>query len=211
MKQNQIWLYGAGGHALVVADVLIAMGQTVRGIFDDDPALSGTREHPILPGLEIGGREQFESLDGLLLISVGNNRTRQQLAGDFPVEFTSAIHPSAQISPSATIGVGSVVFHGAIVQANVRVGRHVIINTAACVDHDCQVGDFAHIAPNVTLCGDVTIGEGALIGAGAVVIPGLRIGAWSIVGAGSVVVRDVPDQATVVGNPAREMQRARNQ
>ena len=204
MKKSHIWLYGAGGHALVVADVLGAMGQTVRGIFDDDPAATGTREYPVMPGLKIGGREQFASLDGLLLISVGNNRIRQQLALDLPVEFAGAMHPSAQISQSAAIGIGSVVFHGAIVQANSQIGRHVIINTAASVDHDCQIGDFAHVAPNVTLCGDVTIVQGTLIGAGAVVIPGVRVGAWSTVGAGSVVVRDVPDHATVVGNPARE-------
>jgi acetyltransferase EpsM len=203
MKNDSIWLYGAGGHAHVVADVLTAMGQSLGGIFDDDPTVTDPGGRPILPGLKIGGRAQFESLDGSLIISVGDNRTRQQLAAELPVKFTSAVHPSAQVSDSAVIGIGSVVFHCAIIQAYSRIGRHVIINTAASIDHDCQLGDFVHVAPNVTLCGDVTVGEGTLIGAGAVVIPGVRIGAWSIVGAGSVVLRDVPDHTRVVGNPAR--------
>ena len=66
-----------------------------------------------------------------------------------------------------------------------------------------DIGDFAHISPNVTLCGHVTVGEGSHVGAGAVVIPKITIGRWCTVGAGSVVLRDVPDHTTVVGNPAR--------
>jgi acetyltransferase-like isoleucine patch superfamily enzyme len=49
----------------------------------------------------------------------------------------------------------------------------------------------------------VYIGEGAHIGAGSVVIQGIKIGKWSTIGAGTVVIKDVPDYATVVGNPGK--------
>ena len=75
-------------------------------------------------------------------------------------------------------------------------------NSGAIVEHECIVGDFAHIAPGAVLSGNVHVGEGTLVGVGARVIPGIRIGAWATVGAGAVVIEDVPDGATVVGVPA---------
>ncbi len=74
---------------------------------------------------------------------------------------------------------------------------HVIINTSSTVDHDCIIQDFAHISPNATLSGGVTIGRGTHVGSGAVIIPNITIGA------GAVIIRDVVDNATVVGNPGR--------
>jgi acetyltransferase-like isoleucine patch superfamily enzyme len=79
----------------------------------------------------------------------------------------------------------------------------VLVNTAASIDHDNEIGDYAHISPHATLCGHVKVGEGTHIGAGAVVIPSIRIGKWCTVGAGTVVIRDIPDYATAVGNPAK--------
>jgi acetyltransferase EpsM len=90
-----------------------------------------------------------------------------------------------------------------MVQPNATLGRHVLINTGASVDHDCVVGDYAHISPQAALSGHVSIGEGTHIGVGAVVIPKVRVGRWCKVGAGTVVIRDLPDHVTAVGNPAR--------
>jgi acetyltransferase-like isoleucine patch superfamily enzyme len=80
-----------------------------------------------------------------------------------------------------------------------------VINTAAVVEHDCEIGDDAFIAPGVVLCGQVRVGLGAVIGAGAVVLPGIRIGEESIVGAGAVVTRDVRAGITCWGVPARKV------
>jgi sugar O-acyltransferase (sialic acid O-acetyltransferase NeuD family) len=101
------------------------------------------------------------------------------------------------------MGIGNMFLQGTIIQAQARIGNHVIINTGARVDHDCILDDYVHAAPGVILCGCVTIGEGAFIGAGSVIIPGKRIGAWATVGAGSVVINDIPDFAVAVGNPAK--------
>jgi acetyltransferase EpsM len=92
---------------------------------------------------------------------------------------------------------------GVTINSTVSIGKHCIINTNASVDHDCLLEDFVHVSPNATLCGGVRIGEGTHIGASAVVIPEIKIGQWVTVGAGSVVINDIPDYATVVGNPAR--------
>ena len=90
-------------------------------------------------------------------------------------------------------------------QSSVKIGKHVIINTAASIDHDCIVEDFAHVSPNATLSGNVKVGEGSHIGAGAVIIPNITIGKWAMIGAGSDVTKNVPDYSVVVGNPARKI------
>jgi acetyltransferase-like isoleucine patch superfamily enzyme len=92
---------------------------------------------------------------------------------------------------------------GAVVQPGAFIGRNVIVNTRASVDHDCCIQDHVHIAPGSTLCGNVTVGLGAMVGAGAVVIPGLTIGAGAMIGAAAAVCSDVPEKAVARGVPAR--------
>ncbi len=92
---------------------------------------------------------------------------------------------------------------GVSVNVHTKIGNHCIINTNASIDHDCVLEDFVHVSPNAALAGDVRVGEGTHIGIRACVIQGLRIGKWCVVGAGAVIIRDVPDHATVVGNPGR--------
>jgi acetyltransferase EpsM len=137
------------------------------------------------------------------IVAIGDNATRRNVVEKCHHTFGQVFHTSAILSPFCKIAEGTMVFHGAIVQAQATIGKHVIVNTGARIDHDCLIGDFAHIAPSATLCGTVQVGEGTLIGAGAVVIPGIRIGKWAVVGAGSVVTKDVPDHAVVVGTPSR--------
>ncbi len=194
-----IWLYGAGGHNSVVISIIRKMGLEPLGVFDDRHEELKAAGIPILPGIL---DPEFRRPSGPLIVTVGNNLARKALATDLQGPFATAIHPSALITES-TIGPGSVVMQGAIVQTRTRIGGHAIINTAASIDHENLIDDFVHISPNATLSGNVHVGEGSWVGAGATVIQGIRIGKWAMVGAGAVVIRDVPDFATVVGNPAR--------
>ena len=101
------------------------------------------------------------------------------------------------------MGAGTVVMAGAIVQPGCQIGKHVIVNTAASVDHDCQLADFSHICPGCHLAGTVSVGERTLLGTGSIVIPGIKIGADTVVGAGTVVTKDLPSEVMAVGHPAR--------
>ncbi|WP_339903946.1 DapH/DapD/GlmU-related protein [uncultured Cyclobacterium sp.] len=87
----------------------------------------------------------------------------------------------------------------AIVKVNSHIGKQVIVNTAASVDHDCVVGDFVHIAPQATLCGGAEIGEGTLVGANSTVLPGVKVGKWCSIAAGAVISKDLPDGASQKG------------
>ncbi len=195
---DRLLIYGAGGHAAVLADVLAAQGRAVAGVFADTPP---GRDWGSVPYLGPYDPEAYPELP--LILAIGHNATRRDLAAQVRHRFAEGIHPSVLLSPTAGVGEGTVLYHGAIVQAGAQLGRHVIVNTGATIDHDCRIADFVHIAPGCNLCGGVEVGEGALIGVGAKLIPGVRVGAWATVGAGAVVVQDVPAGTTVAGVPAR--------
>jgi sugar O-acyltransferase (sialic acid O-acetyltransferase NeuD family) len=197
-----MYLYGAGGHSKVITDILNSLNIRVIGMFDDNPAKARFQVMEIRNGRELLA-SGFPKLDAPLIICVGDNFRRSQIALAIDTTYGKAIHSTAIVSKLSTIGFGTVVLHGAIVQAGTTIGKHVLINTAASVDHDNTIGDYAHISPHATLCGHVEVGEGTHIGAGAVVIPSIRIGKWCTVGAGAVVIKDIPDFATAVGNPAK--------
>lgn len=197
MATTKVLLQGGGGHAKVVLDVLLSEGIIVPALVDakftgDVFGVPRMKEYD--PAFE---------RDAFVIVAIGDNAIRKQVAEVTKHRFTNAIHRSAIISSSVTMGSGNMILHGAIVQVQSMIGNHVIINTGAQVDHDCVVEDYAHIAPRVVLCGNVSVGEGTLIGAGATVIPGKKIGRWATIGAGAVVVTDIPDFAVAVGNPAK--------
>ena len=187
-----MYLYGASGHAKVIIDLLQASGTKVEALFDDDMTVNDLMSIPV--------KHKWNG-ESPLVVSIGNNISRKQIVEKLDCEFGTAIHPSALISPHATIGKGTVVMQGAIIQSCATLGQHCIINTGATIDHECIIDDFVHISPQATLCGNVRVGEGAWIGASAVVIPGVKVGRWSVIGAGSVVINDVPDGAVAYGNP----------
>ncbi|GAA4274208.1 NeuD/PglB/VioB family sugar acetyltransferase [Aquimarina gracilis] len=199
---KKIRIYGAGGHSQVIREVLENNGYEVTETFDDKP--SG--RHYASKNVTSGAREDLKAFphEGHpVIIAVGINAERAEIAGFLKSDFEKAIHQSAIIAPSAAIGEGTVVFAGAIIQPNTTIGKHVIINTAASIDHDNVIGDYAHISPKAALCGHVEVGEGSHVGVGAVVIPKVKIGKWCTIGAGTVVLKDVPDYSTVVGNPGK--------
>jgi sugar O-acyltransferase (sialic acid O-acetyltransferase NeuD family) len=207
VMNEKIFVFGAGGHAKVVIDVIEKQGiYKPVCLFDDDDSLKGTEfyGHPV-----VGGRKELISgRDSLSLhkciIAVGDNRTRMKIAewilvNDF--ELVTAVHSSSQLARGVTLGPNTVLMAGTIVNSDAAVGASVIINTAATVDHDCLIRDGVHIAPGSHLCGNVIVGEGAFLGAGTIVTPGVNIGEHAIVGAGSVVVSDIPGHVTARGVP----------
>ena len=190
-------LYGASGHAKVIVDILEANGQKIDFIVDDNPALTEL--------LGYGVRRNAGEYDEAI-IAIGSCEIRKKVVESLKVnKYLTAVHPSAVVSPRAVIDEGTVVMQGAIVQSCAKIGKHCIVNTGASVDHDCEIGDYVHVAPHATVLGGVKVGEGSWIGAGAVIKQYITIGKNCMIGAGAVVLHDVPDGATVVGVPAREI------
>jgi UDP-perosamine 4-acetyltransferase len=204
---------GAGGHGKVTLEIVQLLGEhEVVGLLDPRPELHGTE---VLGVPVIGDDTLLDSLRGEgaagAFIGVGavtGTGARRRLFGAIvahDMEPISAIHPTANLSPSAGVGAGVTLMAGAIVNPGAVLGDNVIVNTGAVVDHDCELGDHVHVATGATLAGTVRLGDGALVGAGATVLPGVTVGADAVVGAGAVVTSDCEPGAVVVGVPARRV------
>lgn len=191
-----MYIFGASGQGRVIVD-LIDSHEPIHGIFDDNTAIKDLLGYPVL-----GKIPPDFTFDQKLVVAIGDNRIRKRIVEGLTreVEFAKIVHHTAFVSGRASIDEGTVVMEGAIIKVCCAVGRHVIVNTGASMDHDCVVGDYVHLAPQVTLCGGVTVAEGTLLGANAVVLPGIRIGAWCTIAGGSTVTRNVPDGATWIGS-----------
>jgi len=198
-------IIGAGGHAKVVVDALLSSGHEVLGFYDDNPALRGAEP---VPGVKVLGDTKdlpggLEKGKGVVILAVGGNRVRCRLSRLLSIPYGVACSPSAVLGRGVRIGKGSMILPSATVNIDTVIGEHVILNTSCSVDHDCGIGDFVHIAPGAHLGGGVVVGEGTFLGLGSGVTPGIRIGRWSVIGAGAVVTKDIPDNCTAVGVPAK--------
>jgi acetyltransferase EpsM len=210
--RQKLVIWGASGHALVVADAArLGDAYEIIGFIDD--------VHPERRGEEfcgakiLGGRDQLDALpkgDCKLIFGIGDCRARLELSEfargkDF--QLATVIHPSALVAGDASVGYGTVMLAGAIVNPAARVGENVIVNTSATVDHECMIGDGAHIGPGVHLGGRVHVGRAAWVGIGATVKDRVIIGTEVVIGAGAVVVSDIPDGVLAYGVPAQVIKR----
>jgi UDP-N-acetylbacillosamine N-acetyltransferase len=195
---SSIYVYGASGHGLVVADMAMANGFVDVNFIDD-----GDNSFPSF--------EDIKSNDKIpIALGIGNNYIRQKLykkIKEHGFKVVTLIHNSAIISPTCQIGEGTVVMPNVVINAKSNIGIGVILNSGCIIEHECQVNDFAHISPNAALAGNVTIGAFSHIGIGTNIIQGIEIGMNSIIGASSNVVRNISRNRKAYGNPCKEIEK----
>lgn len=191
---------GAGGHALVCADIALLAGYGEVFFFDDDPAAAEGFPFPVE-----GPLSAVPSLGCDAFVAIGSNDVRARIQSGFEeagLRVATLVHPSAAVASSASLAPGCAVMAGAVVNPFAHLGRGCIVNTCASVDHGCDVGDFCHVAVGAHLAGDVRLGAGCMVGAGAAVIQGLEIEGGTVIGAGAAVVGDIMRMGIYVGVPA---------
>lgn len=204
----RVLVVGAGGHAKVLIDALRLQHVDIIGATDEDPEKheSSLLGVPILGGDEVVRRYPPKTV--VLVNGIGSTGVtgrRRDVYCRFKASgygFTTVVHPAATVADDVSLGDGTQIMAGAVIQVGTRIGCNCIVNTQASVDHDCRIGDHVHIAPGATLSGGVHVGDGVHVGSGAVIIQGIAIGAGCVIGAGAAVIREVGDGSLVRGVPA---------
>lgn len=199
-------LIGYSGHAFVVYGILLSAGKKVTGYCDKNE-----KDYNPFNLVYFGTENSDTAFEALkqngFFISVGDNKLRNEIYTSLKqkgLTAYNAIHPSAEIDISATIAK-----QGVMIAAHVTInplaviGTGAICNTGCIIEHECIVGEFTHIGPGAVLCGNVKIGDGSFVGANAVIKQGITVGEKAMIGAGAVVTKDVPDNVTVIGVPAK--------
>lgn len=198
---KRAFIFGAGGHARVIASLLPHFIEQV--IFVD---LMANGEQVISEAQFFNDLDQYR--EAPVYLGIGNNEIRERLfhelkqAGITPA---NCISEKAFVAREVELGLGVVICPGAVVGTGAKIGDNVIINTLAGVDHDCQIGDHSQVAPGTVLGGGVRVGARTMIGMGSTILPGITLGDEVVVRAGSLVHKDVADGKKVGGNPAVEI------
>jgi sugar O-acyltransferase (sialic acid O-acetyltransferase NeuD family) len=203
-------IFGAGGHGREIAWLATQCGiPSGRLRFVVDPEFAVTT---IVDGISVLSTEEFGRSHprAAVFVAIGDPHQRQrnvarlQTAGHC---FPPLISCRAILSPSAQYEEGVMVFPGATVTVNVKLGSHVHLNVNCSISHDVEIGPFTSVSPGVHVCGHVTIGHRVFVGAGACVINGeegrpVAIGDDVVIAAGACVIRSVAPGAKVGGVPA---------
>lgn len=210
---HKLAIWGASGHAMVVADILrIRDEYEIIGFVDD---INSVEPGQCFNGLPVFGKDHFQTLIERgdvthLIIAIGNCQVRLRLAEwacNQGLSLVSAIHPRATVASDVSLGAGSVIAAGSVVNSGTTIGENVIINTCASVDHECVIDNGVHICPGAHLAGKVHVGQASWIGIGSSIVDRVRIGAGALIGAGAVVVKDIPDNTLAYGVPAKAIKR----
>lgn len=194
---NRLIIIGASGHGRVVADIALLNKYKEIVFLDDDENIKECAGWPVVGN-------SFEAPEGDVFVAVGNSKIRKMIMKRYEDRVQPIlIHPKAVVAKDVKIGSGTVVMAGAVINPGVRIGRGCIVNTSSSIDHDCEIEDFCHVSVGAHLCGTVSVGESTWIGAGATVSNNISICGGCMLGAGAVVIKDIDQQGTYVGIPAK--------
>ncbi|WP_112058375.1 NeuD/PglB/VioB family sugar acetyltransferase [Helicobacter fennelliae] len=214
---KQIIIWGGMGQAKVLHQLIrqTNFGQ-VCAVFDNNPNITPPLQNiPLYYGLDsykdfIQTTHDKSNYMGIVAVASGH-RGKDRIAF-LEIFQKDGLHTPNLIHKQATIlspihhsmqEYGIQILANSMIGVEVQLGKGVIVNSLANIEHECIIGNGVHIAPSATLCGGVKVGDYSFIGANAVVLPHLVIGKNVIVGAGSVVTKNIPDNSIVYGNPAR--------
>ncbi len=205
MIKPSLILIGAGGHARSCIDVIEQQG------YFQIAGLVGLPEqrHTQDLGYDVIGTDsdlpELAKAYQYVLITVGQIQTvglrinLYQQVTQLGLQLPIIIAPTAHVSRHATLGGGTIVMHGAIVNAGARVGNNCIINSRALLEHDSNIEDHCHISTGAILNGDVTVGNGSFIGSGSVIKQGIAIGESCVVGMGLTVRHSLSNNTRFTG------------
>lgn len=202
---KKLAILGAGSHGKMVADSALLSGWSELSFFDD--SISGKLEFTSwhIKGDRDNLIKSKSDFDGVI-IAIGDNKLRVELIKKFiklNLPIVTIRHPKSVVSPYAELGIGTVLLAGSIISPFCKLGLGCILNTSATVDHESKLSEGVHVSAGAHLGGLVSVGSFTFFGLGSSTISGIKIGSNVIVGGGAVVTKNVDNDLTVVGVPAK--------
>lgn len=205
-------IFGAGGLGRMAYRIASDINKmepewNVVGFLDDNQDLHGELVDG-LPVLGDGNWIKNQDDSPWVIIAVARSEIRRLLSHKISdCLFATLVHPLAWISPDSSLGEGSIIYPGVMIDINVNVGSHVFINKNATIGHDTVIEDYVTISPGVNIGGNVVIGRGCDLGINSCTVQGVGIGEWSVIGAGAAVTSEIPANVVAVGVPARAIKK----
>ncbi len=209
--QNPVLIFGAGTLGKIALDIFNRNNVLVYGFLDDDKKLHNTEigEIVVLGETDDDGFLKIVGQKTESFVAISNTKVKKKIVEILNerrhVMPVNAIHDRSTVSENAVIGHGNLIMANATVNPYAKIGNHCILHSGAVVDTDAQLADYVSIGTGAMINTGAEIAEGAFIGSGAIIVMVIKVGKNARVGAGSVVIEDVPDNATVFGNPAKKV------
>jgi sugar O-acyltransferase (sialic acid O-acetyltransferase NeuD family) len=218
--RKQIVILGSGGNCIDILDTILAINATggqqqfdCLGFLDDDPQKHGDSigGFTVLGGLsEAGSIPDAVFVNGISTPNIYREKADLIARTGIPdSRFQTLVHPSTMISNFATIGIGSVFLQNCVVNANVKIGKHVIVLPLSVVSHDTQIGDFTTVTGGVCLSGSIEVGRACYLGSNCSIRGRLKVGDYALIGMSSVIISNVEPYSVMVGNPAYKLRDVR--
>lgn len=201
-SEKGVYVLGGGAHGKVVVSTLLEAGWRIAGILDENQLLWGSS---VMDIKVVGAFDILKDMEmPEAIIAIGANSVRKNIASRFDhVRWMTVIHPHAYVHPSVKLGHGTIIFAGSVIQPDVMIGDHCIVNSSCSIDHDCVIQNFVHCGPGTVLGSGVNLSEEAFMGISSSALPDVSIGARTIVGAGGVAIKGVPPDSLAIGVPAK--------
>lgn len=205
---KDIVIIGAGGFGREVAWLIEDINKNklewnIKGFVDENPEMSGK----LINGYKVlGDLTWLKKQDIYAVCAIGDPKTKKNIIDKLSgskVKYPVLIHPSVIKSDIVKIEEGSIICAGNILTVNIEMGKHVIINLDCTVGHDAKIKDYSTVLPSVNISGYVILEECVSVGTNSAIIQGVKIGRNTIIGANSAVIKDLPENCTAVGTPAK--------
>lgn len=198
---KSIVILAGGGHASVIADILLRQNYKIEAVVD----VCNTLSRGVFQGIPLINDDQFYQMYPPDSVKIANGfgfipgmTIRKEMSGRLShlgYTFETIISEDAVVSEHAIIEKGVQILPGVVIQAGVMLGEHTIINTRAVVEHDTHIGRNCHIAPGAVVCGGVACGDEVFIGANATLIQNVKVGNRAVIGAAALVRSNVGSDA----------------